>query len=230
MWEPDLTEFIRGRLEPEIPSLTSARTSACSRCSRHTGLAERCRSGDRGVTHCVSRIDRDAGDNGSPRNVRPVNVAAADCAKTLAVYSGPPENTGLTTTVASRGFAPEGTIPALPLGDILTDEETRTARLVKIDVEGGEPGVVAGMTRFLERSRPTSRSSSSSPRIGGMRVRPAPIRGSRAIVPCGIQRVRDRQQLLAVALPESSTRRASAEGALELGRPHRSGGPRHVAG
>jgi hypothetical protein len=37
------------------------------------------------------------------------------------------------------------------LGDILTDEETQNARLVKIDVEGGEPAVIAGMTQFLER-------------------------------------------------------------------------------
>jgi len=155
VWEPDLTEFIRNRLDAGDTFVdVGANIGVFTLLASH-------RVGPNGAVVAIEAsrsVYRDLLEtleiNGGPRNVRPVNVAAAECAKTLAVYSGPAENTGLTTTVASRGFAHEGTIPALPLGDILTDEETRNARLVKIDVEGGEPGVIGGMTQFLGRCRP----------------------------------------------------------------------------
>ena len=92
--------------------------------------------------------------NGVPTNVRPVNVAAAASPGEVTIYSGPAQNTGLTTTVATRGFVREGATEARPLDEILTDTEIRNARLLKIDVEGGEPEVIAGMARFLELCRP----------------------------------------------------------------------------
>jgi FkbM family methyltransferase len=155
VWEPDLTEFMRSRLDAGDTFVdVGANIGVFTLLASH-------RVGPNGAVIAIEAsrsVYRDLLEtleiNGGPRNVRPVNVAAADRAKTLAVYSGPAENTGLTTTVASRGFAHEGTIQALPLVDILTDEETRSARLVKIDVEGGEPSVIAGMTQFLERCRP----------------------------------------------------------------------------
>ncbi len=56
--------------------------------------------------------------------------------------------------MATRGFVPEAATEALPLDEILTGSEMRNARLLKIDVEGGEPEVIAGMARFLELCRP----------------------------------------------------------------------------
>jgi FkbM family methyltransferase len=155
VWEPDLTEFMRSRLEPGDTFVDVG-----ANIGVFSLLASR-RVGEKGCVVAIEASRSVYGDlletlalNGNPSNVRPVNVAAAECAKTLTVYSGPAQNTGLTTTVASRGFAHEGSIEALPLGEILTDEETRAARLVKIDVEGGEPAVVAGMVHFLERCGP----------------------------------------------------------------------------
>ena len=154
VWEPDLTEFMRSRLEAG-----DAFIDVGANIGVFSLMASR-RVGENGRVVAIEAsrsVYRDLLEtlaiNGSPRNVRPVNVAAAERAKILTVYSGPAQNTGLTTTVASRGFAHEGTIEALPLGDILTADETRSARLVKIDVEGGEPAVIAGMTEFVQRCR-----------------------------------------------------------------------------
>lgn len=84
-------------------------------------------------------------------NCRLVNMAAAAEAGSLRVYRGPTHNTGLTTTVASRGFPLEATVEAAPLADMLEPREITTARLVKIDVEAAEDAVLAGLDGFLER-------------------------------------------------------------------------------
>ncbi len=84
-------------------------------------------------------------------NCRLVHMAAAAEAGSLRVYRGPTHNTGLTTTVASRGFPLEATVEAAPLADMLEPREITTARLVKIDVEAAEDAVLAGLDGFLER-------------------------------------------------------------------------------
>ncbi len=84
-------------------------------------------------------------------NCRLVHMAAAAEVGSLRVYRGPPHNTGLTTTVASRGFPLEATVEAAPLADMLEPREITTARLVKIDVEAAEDAVLAGLDGFLER-------------------------------------------------------------------------------
>ena len=47
-----------------------------------------------------------------------------------------------------------GEVEAAPLSDILTLDEVRKARIVKIDVEGDEWGVVKGMQPLLSEGRP----------------------------------------------------------------------------
>jgi hypothetical protein len=47
----------------------------------------------------------------------------------------------------------EGEVDAAPLSAILRPEEMHNARLIKIDVEGGEMSVVAGMESLLSSGR-----------------------------------------------------------------------------
>jgi FkbM family methyltransferase len=82
-------------------------------------------------------------------NVRCVNVAASDKKGTVELFRGSTANCGETTTRPDLGFELEGTVGAVPLSEILTAEECAAVRLVKVDVEGAEHSVVAGMRRLL---------------------------------------------------------------------------------
>ena len=84
-------------------------------------------------------------------NIRTVQVAAAAERGTLRLFPGQAGNIGKTTTVARDGASVQ--VQALPLADILSEEEARRARIIKIDVEGAELQVVRGMSRLLERGR-----------------------------------------------------------------------------
>jgi hypothetical protein len=70
---------------------------------------------------------------------------------TLTLFHAPDTdyNRGVTTTVSSRGFIPEGTVPALPWASILLPDEKRRLRLIKIDVEGGEGPIVQNLLETI---------------------------------------------------------------------------------
>jgi FkbM family methyltransferase len=86
-------------------------------------------------------------------NVRCVNVAAADCRGTLPLFRGPAHNAGETSLFQGPGFESDGTVEAAPLGEILEPQEIARARLIKIDVEGAEGGVLPGLLPALNASR-----------------------------------------------------------------------------
>ena len=91
-------------------------------------------------------LSRNIGENDA-RNIRLVQTAVSDRPGMLNLYAGPPNNRGLTTTLASATYEIEATVEALPLDQILTVEERSRLRLIKIDIEGGEVPV---MRRFLD--------------------------------------------------------------------------------
>jgi FkbM family methyltransferase len=84
-------------------------------------------------------------------NVRVVNVAASDAVGRLEIFDGPSNNTGLTTTLASRGLASSGSVPALPLDQILTTQELSRVRFIKIDIEGGERALLVNIIKNMDR-------------------------------------------------------------------------------
>ena len=85
------------------------------------------------------------------RNIRVVNVAASDRSGELTLYQAPSTNIGMTTTRSDRGFPATATVRALPLTEILTDDEIQRATLIKIDIEGGEIPVVRHFLDNLHR-------------------------------------------------------------------------------
>jgi FkbM family methyltransferase len=91
-------------------------------------------------------LSRNIGENDA-RNIRLVQKAVSDRPGMLNLYAGPPNNRGLTSTVASATSEIEATVEALPLDQILTANERSRLRLVKMDIEGGEVPV---MRRFLD--------------------------------------------------------------------------------
>lgn len=80
-------------------------------------------------------------------NIRAVNMAVDYAPGELSVFLGPRGNIGKTSTSPSRENVFEAKIEAAPLHDILAPEECFSARLIKVDTEGGEGGFV---NSFLE--------------------------------------------------------------------------------
>ncbi|WP_421998709.1 FkbM family methyltransferase [Reyranella sp.] len=75
-------------------------------------------------------------------NVRAVHAAVSDTAGTLDLYEVDAGNIGAATTLATRGGKRSATVDALPLERILSDDERRRLRLIKMDVEGAEPPIL----------------------------------------------------------------------------------------
>jgi FkbM family methyltransferase len=154
VWEPDLTTFIVERLRDGDGFIDVG-----ANIGYFSALAAR-RVGPKGRVVAVEASPAVFGSltetvcaNDRTETVRCVNKAVAAERGALEVFAGPDHNIGLTTTVPSRGFQPQGVVEALPLDDLLTMDEMRTARLVKIDVEGAEPEVLLGMGTFVEKCR-----------------------------------------------------------------------------
>jgi FkbM family methyltransferase len=86
------------------------------------------------------------------RNVCAINMAVSSKAGTMRMYKGEPGNRSTASVLPGGEFECE--VQALPLDDILTPDEVRHARIIKIDVEGAESMVLAGMRRILKEGRP----------------------------------------------------------------------------
>ncbi|MGI9014235.1 MAG: FkbM family methyltransferase [Phycisphaerales bacterium] len=148
VWEPDLTAFIERRLENDRGFIDIG-----ANIGYFTHLAAASSEGDivaidaSPAMHAALVNNLQANDKSD--RVRAVLAAVSDHEGAINIYAGPAHNLGLTTTVEQRGFAREATINASPLGQLLEPHEIAQARLIKVDVEGGEPAVVRGMTSMI---------------------------------------------------------------------------------
>ena len=151
-WEPDLTQFIQERLRPGDVFIDVG-----ANIGYYTLLAS-AKVGAAGAVVAIDALPSNFAElqhnldiNEGSANVRAINGGVSDARGTIDVYAGPAHNVGLATTAPGnrRNLRREASVPAAPLADFLRDDEIRRARVVKIDVEGGEPAVVSGMTRFL---------------------------------------------------------------------------------
>ena len=154
-WEPDVTRFITSRLgDGDVFVDVGANIGYYSLLAAES-------VGDCGGVvaveaspamfedlHC-NTLASDHGDR-----IREVNKAAAAKSGTLTVFAGPRHNAGMSTTLPTRGLHVESTVDALPLDEILTFQEITSTRLIKIDVEGAEPDVLAGMCNLIGSMRP----------------------------------------------------------------------------
>lgn len=155
-WEPDLTRFISGRLHDGDVFIDVG-----ANIGYYSLLAARS-VGDGGGVVAVEAspaifddlLANSHADALPPDRIRLVNKAASATCGTLTVFSGPHHNAGMSTTLDTRGLHIESTIEAMPLDEILTSEEITSARIIKIDVEGAEPDVLAGMSNLIRSLRP----------------------------------------------------------------------------
>lgn len=100
-------------------------------------------------------LQRNLALNALSANTRAVNVAVSDRPGRLDIYQTSKRNIGAATTSASRGGVLTESIDAQPLDQILTADELARLRLLKIDVEGGEPAILNNLLDRLSLYPPT---------------------------------------------------------------------------
>jgi FkbM family methyltransferase len=154
LWEPNLTAFLARRLRPgdvfiDVGANIGYFALQAARLLGPTGSVVAIEASP----SIYDMLTRNLALNGA-RNVRAVNVAVADRPSMLQLFRGPIDNCGGTSLVVdgTPGSTFECVVRAEPLGEIVSAEEWRRARLVKIDVEGAEADVVAGMLPLLARA------------------------------------------------------------------------------
>jgi len=151
-----MTEFIRRRLKPGHVFVDVG-----ANLGYHSVLASRA-VGEEGRVVAIEAspsnfalLQENLSLNPHCKNVREVNMAAANEVGKLNVYNGSAFSLGLTST-RDQGdrSSPDAVVDAAPLDDLLNDDEWGRVRLVKIDVEGAEPSVIDGMTRLIQTCPP----------------------------------------------------------------------------
>jgi FkbM family methyltransferase len=153
VWEPQITAWVSRRLAPgdtfvDVGANIGYYSLLASRLVGKAGTVVAIEASPTTFKDLLANLKL----NGIS-NVRAVNVAASDSEGVAKIYRGHQHHIGLTTMLECRGFDLECEVRAAPLSTILEREELQSARLVKIDVEGAECSVVAGMGQLIEKGR-----------------------------------------------------------------------------
>ncbi len=154
IWEPNITDFVSRRL-----SLGDTFIDVGAHAGYYTMMASRL-VGESGRVLAIeaspriySMLRNNLEINEKPKNVCVLNVAVADAAKEVRLYSGPESNLGMTSIYRRNGFRLEGAVQGVSLNDILESERITDARLVKIDIEGSEKAALNDIKGLLVACR-----------------------------------------------------------------------------
>ena len=90
-------------------------------------------------------------DANSAGNVKSFRVAASDAPANLPLFISK-DNRGDNRLYASADKRPQIEVEARPVGELLTENNISTVDLIKIDVQGYEPKVIAGLSETIARS------------------------------------------------------------------------------
>lgn len=154
VWEPNLTAWMRSRLAPgDLVVDAGAHTGYYTLlASRLVGPAGRVVAIEPSPAfHQALTVNLAANGCG---NVRTINAAVSDQPGRLTFYLERATNLGgTTTTVRPRTVEATFEADAAPLSTLLTTGELAAARLIKIDVEGGEAAAVRGLAPVLSSLR-----------------------------------------------------------------------------
>ncbi|MEV5980712.1 FkbM family methyltransferase [Streptomyces sp. NPDC052114] len=154
-WEPNMTRWLTSRLGPgdvlvDVGANIGVFAVLGSRLVGPTGRVVAVEASP--AFH--RRLVRNAGLNGCD-NIRAVEAAVSDRRKKLTFVLASSRNMGANSIVPYDGPA-ESTFEreAVTLAELLDADEVARARVIKIDVEGAEGGVVRGLRPVLGRLRP----------------------------------------------------------------------------
>lgn len=154
VWEPNLTQLLASRLRPGDTFVdVGAHRGWFSLQAAH-------RVGPTGEVVAIEaspanaeRLRANVARNPGVAPVRVVHAAAGAEEGFVAIEEGPAEHTGL-SRIRALEAATATSVRMAPLPALLERDELQSARLVKIDVEGAEYDVVAGLAEHLGSLRP----------------------------------------------------------------------------
>jgi len=154
VWEPDITAFVSRRLVVgdtfvDVGANVGYYTLLASQLVGESGRVVAVEISPSILKLLEANLDL----AGGPPNVRTVHAAAAAVRGTLTVFRAPDWRLNLTGTLPRPGLSPEAQVEAAPLDDLLTTGELATTRLIKINVEGTELDVLAGIQRLVVHGR-----------------------------------------------------------------------------
>ncbi|MFJ9480010.1 FkbM family methyltransferase [Streptomyces mirabilis] len=155
VWEPHMTRWLQNRLRPgdvlvDVGSNIGYVSVLGSRLVGSTGRVVSIEASP--VFH--RRVLQHRQLNGCD-NIRAVNAAVSDSRKTLTFVLASSNNMGANSIVPYDGPAESVfEMEACPLPELLEPEEIANARVIKIDVEGAEGGVIRGLAPMLDKLRP----------------------------------------------------------------------------
>jgi len=156
IWEPILTRWIERRLRPgDLFIDVGANIGYFSLlASKLVGV-----SGKVVAIEALPQIYRKLAYNlkqNGVNNVRTINVAAWNKSEKVKIFSRQDRPSGTTTLMFEWAnqwqLREQLEIEARPLAVILTPEEIKTARLIKIDVEGAESHIISEMKSWLAQT------------------------------------------------------------------------------
>jgi FkbM family methyltransferase len=150
VWEPNLSEFLRHRLRPgdtfiDVGANSGWFTALGAQLVGPTGKVVGIEASPPIAARLQDNLERNAFTH-----ARVAVAAATSEPGVVDVIPGPAEHTGLThidKTSSARSMQVRGDL----LPNLLTQDEIASARVVKIDVEGAEYDVVAGLRPVLQR-------------------------------------------------------------------------------
>jgi len=151
VWEPNLTRFLERRLKPgdlviDVGANIGYFSLLAARIVGPLGRIVAVEASPRTFRALSDNIAR----NGAT-NIRAINMAASGASGTVNIYSGEDYNSGLTSIVERKGSVVEGSVAAAPLGELVTPDELQRAKVIKIDVEGAEADVLAGVLPSIDQ-------------------------------------------------------------------------------
>ena len=154
-WEPETSNYIANSLSSDDIFVDIG-----ANIGYYSLLASR-KVGDCGKVYAIEaspsifqKLRNNIELNGT-NNIVALNCAVCDRRRTVSVFLHAADNIGATTIIPEIGRERQAAIEACveghPLGEIVPPDDLQRARMIKIDVEGAEWLVLAGMREFLHR-------------------------------------------------------------------------------
>lgn len=153
IWEPEVTAFLQRRLKPgdnfiDVGANIGYFSLLAAKCVGPTGHVIAIEASPSVFELLVGNVQRN-----SAHQIKTLNVAAASEVGRVQLYCGQDCNCGATSIVPEGNETVIAEVEAAPLAKLIDIDIWNNARLVKIDVEGAEAGVVRGLGSLIGNGR-----------------------------------------------------------------------------